>query len=430
MPNISLTAASAYSNYRTKAYKHLVLSFRDAGQVVRGGQAIIFVGRLLTSMAHWGSIPFLTLQLVRLGMHASEAILFVGAVTLISRLLAVPIGALGDAFGNGLLLVFDGLIGGPSLVLLGFSGSVGSATVAIVAYSITSAAQAVGYNALIAEVSPNDLQLGAYGMLNTTATIGQVLGPALTAPFLAGREYRIAFVSAAIAHTLAGLLAFRLVGLRTGAARGSAQMGEFEETVSGRHNRTLKLAMLILVTVVYSSIQVTILALGPYAARRFGSAVPASVFFSGQPFLALVLVPLVALSMTGSSIVRQLRMCVVGTALVPVSLMVFGVTAAAGPWIAVSTFIVLFTVSESLASPTVLSILAHTSRSRRAGRTFGAFFMAQSIGITCGSVVTSAISGRVTFAGTYGLFWITVSLILTIPLIIGTVVAAVAARRM
>jgi len=389
-------------------------------EVARGRLLVLFICRLLAAIAFFGSTPFLVLRLSEdVGFSLSSATLLVGILTLVTRTLAVPAGALADRVGHMRTITGSALLLSGALFALGLTTHPGMAVFALALYSMGAAAQYVAFNSAIPHLAaPAHLPI-AFGLMGSMFNLGAICGPALSGVFISRHAYGEALIVAGVASALSSPLAL-FAQRREGSASTTTTTPEAKRKFqdSTGQPRFLVVSVIVLFISTWGLLQQLILGLSAYTKYRFASPASAAVFFTAQAFLALLAVPLAAAFMTAWSLRQKFLSYAAGTALLPVAFLAFASVPSRAATFGIGLLIVLISLSEALAAPTVGPLIAQIVPRQRHGSVFGTLGLAQAVGMGVGSLLSaSALAWAGPTSNYYPLTWAIVAGVFALPIL-------------
>jgi MFS family permease len=384
--------------------------------------------RFVTATAYFGSVPFLILRLTEdLQVRRATAAWLIGGVTLLSRILAMPVGLLSDRIGQMPLLAGAGLISSAALIALALDGDPWLVVLMLITYGVGSAAQFVGFNAVIPTLVDEARAPLAFALMGAMFNVGAVAGPAVAASLVGSGEYGLVLFAAGIGHAASGAMA--LYARRRVVARDvTAEPGAEAEPPVNRGPLTA--AFLVLYAATWGLLQQLILGMAPYASSRFGSPEPAAGFFGTQALVALVAVPLAAPFTARLGPVGRYAAYAAGTVVLLLALPAFALVPGGEPLVAVGVLVVLVTASEALAVPTAGALVARLVPKRRHGTAFGTLGLAQAAGVAVGSFTAGlAFSYVDAHPGQVQVFWWVVAGVFAAPVLVAAVTGSLLSRR-
>jgi MFS family permease len=383
--------------------------------------------RALTAFAYFAAIPYLLVVLTeRHDVTFSVATLIVGGATLTARILAIPLGVLADRVGHAPVIAAAAAAGAIGLTAVVASDLFAIAVTGLLLTATGSAAQFVGFNAMVPGLAPAERTPMAFALVGVAYNVGVVLGPAVAGliALLAGPPG--ALLCGAIAYAAATLPAILL-------ARRPSSSGVFPQLAEAEHRPSARgalLAVVVLYGATWGILQSLTGQLAPYSLLRYGDAAYAAVFFTTQAILALVVVPLVAPRLARLGTFGRFVSYSSGTLVLLAALPILAVFPGSAWLGAMLTLTLLVTVSEAIAAPVAGALIAELSPRRRHGRAFGMLGAAQAVGI-----VAASLAGAYGFAswadGDDGAgYWLLVAAVFAPAIVIAATAGALVARRL
>lgn len=400
---------------------------RDYPELLRSPLGAVVALRGLTALAYFAAIPYLLVVLAQQqDVGFAAATLIVGAATLVARIAAIPLGSLADRIGQVSVIAIAGAAGAVGLTAVVASDLLPLAIVGLLLAATGSAAQFVGFNALVPKLVALDRAPLAFALLGVAYNVGVVLGPTVGGLLALLVAPRGALVFGAVAYGAATLIAIVLARRRNAPAPpAQAEVFESRSSLPGA-----LLSVVVLYGATWGILQALTGQLAPYALVRYGDASYAAVFFTSQAILALVVVPVAAPRLARLGTHGRFLAYASGTVVLVASLPVLAAFPATSWLGAMLTLTILVTVSEAIAAPVAGALIAELVPRRRLGRSFGLLGAAQAVGI-----VAASAAGAYGFA-TWGTdsdgvrYWLVITAVFAPAIVAAALAGAIATRRL
>jgi len=350
----------------------------------RGPFALVFVARLLTAAGFFGTIPYLVVALTESYHYRSTSATFVVGITvLVSRLASFPVGLAVDRVGVEGMLIASSLGGGAALAGLALVPAplYGAIVAAAIVQGVGSAGQSVAFSAWVARRLPGQATLG-FSSLAIAFSLGGIVGPASTAPFVLHGNYRGLFAVAAALYAAAGAVLLISAG-----RRGPTELRQLVSAQSPRVSVSALLAgsFIALYFVTWALLQQLSVGLAKYFVDFFGSAPAAPAFFVMQSAAVILLFSAAGARMSRWNDDRLFLSYAVGTLLIPLAFFSLALFPRGAVALAVVTLTLLIALSELASVPSAGALVANLVPSTRQGSAFGVIGLVQACALTAGT---------------------------------------------
>jgi MFS family permease len=383
--------------------------------------------RALTAFAYFAAIPYLLVVLTeRHDVTFAVATLIVGGATLTARILAIPLGVMADRVGHAPVIAAAAAAGAIGLTAVTISDLFPIAVTGLLLTATGSAAQFVGFNAMVPGLAPAERTPMAFALVGVAYNVGVVLGPAVAGLIALLAGPRGALVCGAVAYAAATLPAI-LLAWRPSNSGVIPPLAEAEQRPSARG---ALLAVVVLYGATWGILQALTGQLAPYALLRYGDAAFAAVFFTTQAILALVVVPLVAPHLARLGTFGRFVSYASGTLVLLLALPVLAVFPGSAGLGAMLTLTLLVTASEAIAAPVAGALIGGFAPRRRHGRAFGLLGAAQAVGIVATSLAGAYGFATWTEAEDGSGYWLLVAAVFAPAIVLGGAGGIVTTRRL
>lgn len=350
----------------------------------RGPFAFVFVARLLTAAGFFGTIPYLVVALTESYHYGSTSATFiVGITVLVSRLASFPVGLAVDRVGVEGTLIASCVGSGAALAGLALVPAplYGAIVAAAIVQGVGSAGQSVAFSAWVARRLPGQATLG-FSSLAIAFSLGGIIGPASTAPFVLHANYRSPFAVAAALYGVAGAVLLMSAGRRAPT--------EFRRLVRAQSPRASVSPLLAgsfmgLYFVTWGLLQQLSVGLAKYFVDFFGSTGAAPAFFVMQSAVVILLFSAAGARMSRWKNDALFLSYAVGTLLIPVAFLTIAFVPRGSVALAVVTLTLFIAVSELASVPAAGALVANLVPSTRQGSAFGVIGLVQACALTVGT---------------------------------------------